>query len=90
MRLLKVTTKSIYFLPAKKKIPILWIEPQANKIQKVSKPLFKHQAVKNLQIAKTFLENVNKEVNIIFHKISYFLLQSSFLSIYLHRSIHKK
>ena len=35
--LLKITTKSTHFLPAKKKIPILWIELQANKIQKVSK-----------------------------------------------------
>ena len=36
--LLKVTTKSTHFLPARKKIPILWIELQTNKIQKVSKP----------------------------------------------------
>ena len=35
--LLKITTKSTYFLPAKKKIPMLWIEIQANKIQEVSK-----------------------------------------------------
>ena len=35
--LLKITTKSTLFLPAKKKIPILWIELQANEIQKVSK-----------------------------------------------------
>ena len=38
LRLLKGTTKSTHFLPAKKKIPILWIELQANRIQKVSKP----------------------------------------------------
>ena len=36
--LLKEATKSTYFLPAKKRIPILWIELQTNKIQKVSKP----------------------------------------------------
>ena len=36
--LLKITTKSTHFLPAKKKIPILWIKLQTNKIQKVSKP----------------------------------------------------
>ena len=36
--LLKVTTKSTHFLPTKKKIPILWIEFQANKIQEVLKP----------------------------------------------------
>ena len=35
--LLKITTKSTT-LPAKKKRPILWIELQTNKIQKVSKP----------------------------------------------------
>ena len=35
--LLKITTKSTHFLPAKKKIPILWIELQTNKIQKFSK-----------------------------------------------------
>ena len=35
--LLKITTKSTLFLPAKKKIPILWIELQTNKIKKVSK-----------------------------------------------------
>ena len=36
--LLKITTKSTHFLPAKKKVPILWIELQTNKMQKVSKP----------------------------------------------------
>ena len=36
--LLKITTKSTHFLHAKKKMPILWIELQTNKIQKVSKP----------------------------------------------------
>ena len=36
--LLKITTKPTHFVPAKKKIPILWIELQTNKIQKVSKP----------------------------------------------------
>ena len=30
-------TKSTHFLSAEKKIPILWIEPQTNKIQKVSR-----------------------------------------------------
>ena len=38
LRLLKINTKSTHFLPAKKKIPILWIELLTNKIQKVSKP----------------------------------------------------
>ena len=36
--LLKITTKSLRFLPAKKKIPILRIELQTNEIKKVSKP----------------------------------------------------
>ena len=36
--LLKITIKSTHFLPAKKKVPILWIELQTNKMQKVSKP----------------------------------------------------
>ena len=38
LSLLKITTKSTYFVPATKKIPILWIELQTNKMQKVSKP----------------------------------------------------
>ena len=36
--LIKITTKSTHFLPVKKKIPILWIELQTNKMKKVSKP----------------------------------------------------
>ena len=36
--LLKITIKSTRFLLAKKKIPILWIELQTNKVQKVSEP----------------------------------------------------
>ena len=31
LRMLEITTKSTYFLPMKKKIPMLWIELQANK-----------------------------------------------------------
>ena len=31
--MLKITTKSIYFLPAKKKIPILWIELQTKTLR---------------------------------------------------------
>ena len=56
--LLKVIPRSTYFLPAKNKIPILWIELQTRKNQNFTS---KHQAVKNLQIAKTFPKNVNKE-----------------------------
>ena len=33
--LLKITTKSMHFLPAKMKKTILWIELQTNKVQKV-------------------------------------------------------
>ena len=36
--LLKITIKSTHFLHVKMKKPILWIELQTNKIQKVSKP----------------------------------------------------
>ena len=36
--LLKITTKSIHFLSTKKKVPMLWIELQINKILKASKP----------------------------------------------------
>ena len=36
--LLKITTISTHFLPAKKKIPMLLIELQTNKIKKVPKP----------------------------------------------------
>ena len=38
LSLLNITTKSTHFLPVKKKITILWIEIQTNKIRKVSKP----------------------------------------------------
>ena len=38
LSLLKITTKSTHFLPAKKAISILWIEHQTNKLQKLSKP----------------------------------------------------
>ena len=37
LRLLKITTKSMHFLPGKKNLLILWNEVQTNKIQKVSK-----------------------------------------------------
>ena len=59
--LVKITTKSTNFLPAKKKIPILKIELQTNKIQKVTS---KHQALK--------FENCEERSNIIFQKTSYF------------------
>ena len=89
LQLLKITTKSTHFLPTKKKIQILWIELQTNKIQMSQNLTSKHRAVKNLEIAKTFSKNVDKEATV-FQKISYFLLQGSFLSVYLHKSIHKK
>ena len=38
LSLLKIIIKSTHFLPAKNNIPILWIELQTQKIQKVSKP----------------------------------------------------
>ena len=81
--LLKITTKSTHFLLAKKKIPIPWIELKINIKYKRSQNLTsKHRAVKNLQIAKTFSKNVDKKA---IQFLSYFLLHSSFLSIYLHK-----
>ena len=59
--MLKITTKSIYFLPAKKKIPILWIELQTKTLEVLKPHIYRHRAVKNSQIAKTFQKNVNKE-----------------------------
>ena len=54
--LLKITTKSIHFLPAKKKIPILWVELQTNKIQKVSKPFIETPSGKKFANCKDFFE----------------------------------
>ena len=59
LSLLKTTTKSNYFLPAKEKIPTQWIELQTNKKSQNLKS--KHRAVKNLEIANTFSKGVNKE-----------------------------
>ena len=64
--LLKITTKSTNFLPVKKKIPILWIEIQTNKIQKVSKPYIQTPSGKSLQIAKTFSKNMEKRIKKLF------------------------
>ena len=58
---LKTTTKSTHFLPAKKKIPILWINFKQIKYKKSQKLTSKHQVVKILKITKTFSKNVNKE-----------------------------
>ena len=61
--LLKITLKSTHFPPAKKKIPILRIELQTNKIkyQRSQNLISKPRTVKNFQIAKIFSKNVNKE-----------------------------
>ena len=58
--LLKITTKSIHFPPVKK-MPLLWIELQTRKYKRSQNLTSKHQVVKNLQIAKTYLRNMNKE-----------------------------
>ena len=63
---LEITTKSTHFLPAKNKIPILWIEIQTNKIQKVSKPYIQTPSGKSLQIAKTFSKNMEKRIKKLF------------------------
>ena len=57
--LLKITTKSTHFLPAKKKI--LRLNFKQIKYKRSQNLTSKHQAVKNFQIAKTFSKNVNKE-----------------------------
>ena len=57
--LLKITTESTHFLPAKKEIIIL--SNKQIKCKRSQNLTSKHRAVKNLQIAQTFSKNVNKE-----------------------------
>ena len=59
--LLKTFTNSTHFLLAKRKIPILWTELKQIKYKKSQHLASKHRAVKNLEIAKTFSKNVDKE-----------------------------
>ena len=87
--LLKRTTKSTHFIPAQKKTPILSNEHQTNKYKRSQNLTSKHRAIKICKLQRLF-QKMWKRSNLIFQKISYFLLQSSFLSIYLHKSIHKK
>ena len=87
--LVKITTKSTHFLPPKKKIPILRIELQTNKIQSL-KTLHQTTSGKTFANFKDFFEKCELRSNIIFQIISYFLLRSSFLSIYLHKLMQKK
>ena len=62
LSLLKVTTKSTNFLPAKKKILILCgLNYKQIKYKRSQNLTSKHQMVKNFQIVKTFLKNLNKE-----------------------------
>ena len=57
--LLKITTKSTHYSPPLRRRKCQYC---GLKIYKRSQNLIsKHQLVKNLQIAKTFLKNVNKE-----------------------------
>ena len=56
LSVLKITTKSIHFLPGKKKIPILWTVLQANKMQLVSKPYILTSSGKKLGNCKDFFE----------------------------------
>ena len=57
---MKITTKSTHFPNAKKKMQILWIELQTNKIQQVSKPYIYTPSDKKFANCKD-LKNVNKE-----------------------------
>ena len=66
--LLKITTKSTHFLTAKKEIPTLWNVLETNKCKRSQNLTSKYQAIKNMQIAKIFSKNVNKEVEQFFKK----------------------
>ena len=76
--MLEITTKSTYFLPAKKTIPILWIELQTNKNIKGLKTLHLKicKSGKKIPNCKDFII-IKKQHN--FSKINYFLLLSSYL-----------
>ena len=68
--LLKTTTKSPNFSPAKKKIAILWIELQTNKMQNLTS---KHRAVKKSRIAKPFRKMwIKKQHNFSKNKFFFF------------------
>ena len=77
-----MTSKSTHFLPADNNIPILRIERQPDKIDKVSKPS-KHRAVKKLKIEKSFSKQHNFLKNKVFFPSQYFL------PVYLHKSMYK-
>ena len=77
--LLKITSKSTHFLPVKKKIPILWVELQTNKIQKVSKPFIKTPSCKkNCKLQRLQKMWIKKQHN--FSKNQLFQVHSSILS----------
>ena len=73
---------------------MLWTELQTNKKYRRSQSLTsKYQALKRFPNCKDFFKNCKYckyRSNIILQQISYFPLHSSFLSIYLHKSMHKK
>ena len=83
--LLKIITNSTHFFQCCR------LNFKQIKYKKPQNITSKHRAAKNLETAKTFFvfffyffDSKN------FSKNKFFLLQSSFLSIYLHKSIHKK
>ena len=71
-------------------LPILWIELQTNKIQKIPKPHISTSSGKKFANWKDFFEKFEQRSNIIFQKVSCFILHRSFLSIYLLKLMHKK
>ena len=81
--LLKITTKSIHFPLRRRRYQYCGLNFKQIKYKRSQNLTSKHRAVKNLQIffQKMWIKKL---------KISYFLLHSSFLSIYLHKSMHKK
>ena len=70
--MLEITTKSTYFLPAKKKIPILCIELQTNKNVKGFKTLHLSPNGKKFANYKDFFQKCESRSNIIFQKIVIF------------------
>ena len=59
--LLKITTKSTYFPLQRRRYQYCGLNFKQIKYKRSQNLTSKHRAVKNLQIAKTFSKNVNKE-----------------------------
>ena len=84
--LLEITTKSTHIFSCKERDTNSVYRPSKNK-QKVLNYVSKHQAWKIRKPQRLFLKIwINKQHNY----LGYFLLHSSFLSISLHKSMHKE